>query len=157
MRVIVISLRNLIIGGAIFLLVLITGIVLLLSDPLDVSQSYQWDADSEAVPASAGAELYGSPKPTLTLDVDVNGNEAHVKMLTQNFRFVGSDSSESPQPAHGEGHAHLYLDGKFWQMLYGPEFKIKQLPEGEHEIRVELNYSNHLPYKVEAVKIIQVD
>ncbi|UFJ42721.1 hypothetical protein LOK74_09600 [Brevibacillus humidisoli] len=157
MRVIVISIRNVVIGAAVFLLVLIAGLVLLFSNSLDSSQSDLQGLGSEAVPASANNELYGSPKPELSLDVTLEGDEAYVKMLTENFRFVREDSTESADPVHGEGHAHLYLDGRFWQMLYEPEFKIKQLPKGEHEIRVELNYSNHLPYKVEAIKIINVE
>lgn len=152
MKVIVIRLRHLLIGATVLLLLLIVGVTLMFSSSQEPASSPQRGSGSEAVPASA--DLYGSPKPELTLDVTLEGDEAYVKMLTNNFRFVSDDGAE---PMHGEGHAHLYLDGRFWQMLYEPEFKIKKLPKGEHEIRVELNYSNHLPYKVEAIKLINVE
>ncbi|WP_126427201.1 hypothetical protein [Brevibacillus marinus] len=155
MRVIVIRLRHLLLGAIVVLLLLIAGVTLMFRNAQDVSSSALQDGGTEAVPAAANAELYSSPKPELTLDVTLEGDEAYVKMLTNNFQFV--QEGEGAEPVHGKGHAHLYLDGRFWQMLYEPEFKIKQLPKGEHEIRVELNYSNHLPYKVEAIKLIQVE
>jgi hypothetical protein len=151
MKVFIVSLRNLILGGIVFLIVLVAGIVLLVKDPLHVSDSYRTEEPS--VPASAlpAAPPAGAAKPTLNLDVKVEGSTADVKLLTQNFQFV-EDTGDPNQAVFGQGHAHLYLNGEPKGMIYHPEFLLKKLPKGEHELRVELNYSNHLPYKVEAVQ-----
>ncbi|MFM1655576.1 hypothetical protein ACI7RC_26285 [Brevibacillus sp. B_LB10_24] len=152
MKVFIIKLRSLIIGVSVFLFVLIAALVLLLRDPLDVSSSYSKEEDS--IPASANMmpEETG-PKPTITLDVNVAGTEAEVKMLTDHFAFTEDEGN----PVHGQGHAHVYLDGQLLKMLHSPDFKLKKLPKGEHVLRVELAYSNHLPYRVAAEKIINIE
>ncbi|CAJ1002779.1 MULTISPECIES: hypothetical protein [Bacillales] len=155
MKVFIISLRNLILGGIVFLIVLVAGIILLVKDPLHASDPYS--PGDQSVPASAltADPPAGAAKPSLNLDVKVEGDTAEVKLLTQNFQFV-EDSGDASQAVFGQGHAHLYLNGEPKGMIYQPEFLLKKLPKGEHELRVELNYSNHLPYKVEAVKRIVV-
>jgi hypothetical protein len=155
MKVVIVSMRNLILSGIVFFIVLVAGIVLLVQDPLDVSGSYKPDAPSVPTSGNGVSKPFGSEKPLLNMDVKVDGNTAEVKLNTQNFRFVKEDDP-AKAPVFGEGHAHLYIDGEAKGMVYGPEFLIKKLPQGEHEIRVELSYSNHLPYKVEAVETIQV-
>jgi hypothetical protein len=154
MKVFIVSMRNLILGGIVFLIVLVAGIVLLVKDPLNISESYRPGGESvpaSAMPASAPAD---AEKPSLYLDVTVDGSTADVSLLTQNFEFVDEMSGT---PVYGEGHAHLYLNGEEKGMIYQPEFLLKNLPKGEHELRVELNYSNHLPYQVEAVKRFVVE
>lgn len=152
MKVFIVSMRNLILGGIVFLIVLVAGIMLLVKDPLNVSDSYRPGQDS--VPASAVPvnKPVGSEKPTLNLDIAVDGTTAEVSLLTQNFEFVADHGDMNQAPVFGQGHAHLYLNGEALDMIYQPEFILKKLPKGEHELRVELNYSNHLPYKVEAVQ-----
>jgi hypothetical protein len=155
MKVMIISLRNLILGGLVFLIVLVAGVVLLVKDPLEVGSSYKPNEQSVQT-SSKGNQPFSSKKPSINLDVKVDGATAEVTLNTQNFRFVKESADPSATPVFGEGHAHLYLDGKSLGMVFSPEFLLKKLPKGEHELRVELNYSNHLPYKVEAVKMIQV-
>ena len=155
MKVFIISMRNLILGGIVFLIVLVAGIVLLVKDPLHVSDSYR--PGTESVPASAMVAPEDAAKPTLDLDVKVDGTTAEVSLLTQNFQFVDESESMNGTPVYGQGHAHLYLNGEAIDMVYQPEFLLKKLPKGEHELRVELNYNNHLPYKVEAVKYFTVE
>ncbi|QRG69970.1 hypothetical protein [Brevibacillus choshinensis] len=151
MKVFIVSMRNLILGGIVFLIVLVAGIVLLVKDPLHVSDSYR--PGEESVPASAPiTQPVGSEKPSLNMDIQVDGTTAEVSLLTKNFQFVGGNGDMSQQPIFGQGHAHLYIDGEAKGMIYQPEFLLKKLPKGEHELRVELNYSNHLPYKVEATQ-----
>jgi hypothetical protein len=152
MKVFIVSMRNLILGGIVFLIVLVAGIVLLVKDPLHVSDSYR--PDEPSVPASAQpvTKPAGTEKPALNLDIKVDGTTAEVSLLTQNFQFVSENGDVSATPVYGQGHAHLYLDGEAKGMIYQPEFLLKKLPKGEHELKVELNYSNHLPYKVEATQ-----
>lgn len=155
MKVMIISLRNLILGGLVFLVVLVAGVVLLVKDPLEVGSSYK-PGDQSVQTSSRGSQPFSSEKPSVNLDVKVDGSTAEVRLHTQNFRFVKENADPSSAPVFGEGHAHLYLDGQSLGMVYSPEFLLKKLPKGEHELRVELTYTNHLPYKVEAVKVIQV-
>ncbi|MEK3743506.1 hypothetical protein NST23_12540 [Brevibacillus sp. FSL K6-0770] len=158
MKVFIISMRNLILGGIVFVVVLVAGIVLLVKDPLHVSDSYR--PGDTSVPTTTAKTPVSQPtdaaKPSLNMDISVDGTTAEVSLLTQNFEFVQESSELGQTPVFGKGHAHLYLDGESKGMIYHPEFMLKKLPKGEHEIRVELNYSNHLPYKVEATQKIVV-
>lgn len=157
MRVIVIHLRSLLIGASVFLVAVMAALFLLVSNPLDLSETYF--SDQTSVPTMSPSEDIGmtaSVKPSLALDVKVEGNKAEVSMLTENFQFTEESAGGDESAAHGEGHAHVYLDGKLMQMLYGPEFVIKNIPPGEHELRVVLAYNNHLPYQVEAKQRIEV-
>ncbi|NGQ97318.1 hypothetical protein G3578_19455 [Brevibacillus sp. SYP-B805] len=156
MRVFIISFRQLIVGIIVVLVLVIAGIVLLVSDPLDVTDSYRPETDSIATTAPVQTDLENGVKPELALDVTVDGSTADVKMITQHFQFVPYNDDLADHLKHGTGHAHVYLDGQLKGKVYEPEFLLKKLPKGEHELRVELAYSNHLPYKVEAVKKIQV-
>ncbi|RNB58714.1 hypothetical protein AAFJ72_10395 [Brevibacillus gelatini] len=159
MKVFIISMRNLILGGIVFLVVLVAGIVLLVKDPLHVSDSYHPGEASVTASTNSSAppsQPAGTAKPSLNMDITVNGSTAEVSLLTQNFEFVQENGELGQTPVYGKGHAHLYLNGESKGMIYHPEFILKKLPKGEHEIRVELNYSNHLPYKVEATKKIVV-
>ncbi|MFY0545520.1 hypothetical protein [Brevibacillus sp. H7] len=155
MRVMIISLRNVILGGLVFLIVLVAGVVLLVKDPLDVGSSYKPNEQS-VLTSSEANKPFSSEKPSINLDVKVDGSTAEVNLNPQHFRFVKESADPKATPVFGEGHAHLYLDGKSLGMVYSPEFLLKKLPKGEHELRVELTYSNHLPYKVEAVRVIEV-
>ncbi|KQL49354.1 hypothetical protein [Brevibacillus choshinensis] len=152
MKVFIVSMRNLILGGIVFLIVLVAGIVLLVKDPLHVSDSYRPGEESVTASTTPMTQPVGSEKPSLNLDIQVDGSTAEVSLLTQNFQFVQENGDMSQQAIFGQGHAHLYLDGEAKGMIYHPEFLLKKLPKGEHELRVELNYSNHLPYKVESIQ-----
>ena len=158
MKVYIFQLRKLIWGSTAFLGLFVISFFLLTNDPLEVAIPFK----QETIPTSStleNNELFDSPKPALTLDITVEGDKAHVKMLTQNFTFMNSQSSIDTEnsPQHGTGYAHLYLDGTLIGKLYEPEFRLSKLPKGEHELKVELMYSNDLPYKVDFSKFIQVD
>jgi len=154
MKVFIVSMRNLILGGIVFLIVLVAGIVLLVKDPLHVSDTYRPGDESITASTIPLTQPAGSEKPSLNMDIEVDGTTAEVSLLTQNFQFVQDGMSQ--QLVFGQGHAHLYIDGEAKGMIYQPEFLLKKLPKGEHELRVELNYSNHLPYKVEATQTFVV-
>jgi len=153
MKVFIISMRNLILGGIVFVVVLVAGIVLLVKDPLHVSDSYRpGEASVPTTATTLDSQPTSTEKPLLNMDIKVDGTTAEVSLLTQNFQFVQDNGELNQKPVFGQGHAHLYIDGEAKGMIYHPEFLLKKLPKGEHEIRVELNYSNHLPYKVEATQ-----
>lgn len=156
MRVMIISMRSLVIGAIIFFFVLIAGIVLLVEDPLGVSSSYGPSSQTVFAPTAPDSQPFASKKPSLALDVNLDGTTADVMMMTQNFEFVKSDEKAAEKPTHGQGHAHIYLDGQLIAKVYDPQFMLKKLPKGEHELRVELAYNNHMEYKVEQTRILDV-
>ena len=114
------------------------------------------DTESVFTTAPASGDGLITEKPELSLDVTVEGTTANVKMLTKNFEFLPISTETGEQLIHGQGHAHVYLNGQLKGKVDEAEFLLKQLPKGEHELRVELAYNNHLPYKVEQVRMIQV-
>ena len=127
-------------------------------DPLHVSDSYRPGEASVPVTAtSSDIQPISTEKPLLNMDIKVDGTTAEVTLLTQNFQFVQDNGDMNQKPVFGQGHAHLYIDGEAKGMIYHPDFLLKKLPKGEHEIRVELNYSNHLPYKVESTQKFVVE
>lgn len=153
MKVFVISLRNLIIGAVCGLVVIIGALVLMVKDPVHVSSSFI--PETKSVPTAA-PNPFDSPKPSLSLDVQQDGTTAHVKLITQNFQFEEQGSNNTTSVTHGLGHAHLYIDGTLIKQVYSPEFILKKLPEGEHELKVELVYPNHLSYQVSQTKVFTV-
>ncbi|MGD8189270.1 hypothetical protein ACQCN2_04635 [Brevibacillus ginsengisoli] len=154
MKVFVISLRNLIIGAVVGLFIIIGAIILVVKDPINVSSSFK--PESSSIP-TASPNPFESPKPSLSLDVQQDGSTAHVKLITQNFKFEQQGSSDSTNVTHGMGHAHLYIDGTLIKQVYSPEFILKKLPEGEHELKVELVYPNHMSYQVSQTRILSVN
>lgn len=151
MRVFIINARQLMIGAAVLFAVLLAGLVLMLKEPLESSNS----SPSEPTSAASGVDPYDQAMsldlPTLAMNVTMQGSDkADVKLITENFEFVGDGKEELDSVIHGKGHAHIYLDGKLIAQVFDPEFILSKLPKGEHELRVELAYGNHTPYHVEA-------
>ncbi|MGE5704772.1 MAG: hypothetical protein ACM32O_19755 [Clostridia bacterium] len=154
MRVFIINARRLMIGAAVLIVVLVAGMILMLSQSQDVSShSFQNDIGSLQTVGDASNDSLNLQLPTLAMDVTLlDNNKANVKLLTQNFQFVTDGKSEMVTAEHGKGHAHIYLDGKLIAKVFDSEFVLTKLPKGEHELRVELAYGNHTPYKVDAAQ-----
>ncbi len=158
MRVVIIHFRRLMIGAALVFAVVVAGIMLLVKDFSGSSEAGSNRLKQDSLPVSAlmSNDTGISEKPAINLDITMDGTSADVKILTKNFEFVKDGASDLATAVHGKGHAHLYLDGKMIGKVYDDEFILKKLPKGEHELRVELAYSNHTPYQVDAVKILEV-
>ena len=83
-----------------------------------------------------------NPAPSVTLEVYSDpkaGWNLHIQ--TQNFEF--SPEHASLDHVVGEGHAHIFIDGKKINRVYGNWYHIPSLPTGEHEVRVTLNANSH--------------
>jgi hypothetical protein len=65
---------------------------------------------------------------------------------TANFSFVPDDAASVP--AGHVGHAHLFINGTEYGMLYEPVSHIDELPFGEHDFRVVLNNQEHAEYAI---------
>jgi len=70
----------------------------------------------------------------------------NVVLDTANFSFVLDDATDVP--AGHVGHAHLFINGTEFGMLYEPVSHIDDLPFGEHDFRVVLNDQQHAEYAI---------
>jgi hypothetical protein len=86
-------------------------------------------------------EGYQVPSVNLSVTQDMSGTWL-LSVDTTYFRFapekVGSDD-----PSFNEGHAHIYVNGKKVNRLYGHFYNLDTLKKGENEIMVTLNSNNH--------------
>ncbi|EDX87790.1 hypothetical protein S7335_5500 [Synechococcus sp. PCC 7335] len=83
-----------------------------------------------------------TPVPALTIQVKedpVRGWNLYVG--TTNFDFAPEKVNDESSPT--EGHAHLYINNKSIQRIYGPWTHLPELPSGTNEIRVTLNANGH--------------
>ena len=88
------------------------------------------------------------PIPTVSFEVIKDPKSGwNLFLNVENFKF--NARAASTEHVDGEGHAHLYINDKKITRLYGPDFFIENLDEGENNIRVELSSTNHGPLTVE--------
>ena len=107
--------------------------------------------DSEHTGVNTNHDIYhsralevpaGTPVPGLTIDVEedaVRGWNLYVG--TANFTFEPEKVNGESLPT--EGHAHLYINDKSMQRIYGTWTHLPELPVGTNEIRVTLNANGH--------------
>jgi hypothetical protein len=153
MKVFIINLRSLIMGAVVFLLILVGGLLLVFGDPFNMANIYSFDETSIPASLMTNEDPFHSVKPSVSVDVQVEGNKATVKLTTENFQIV----KDGEEAEHGKGHIHLYLDGKpLGNPVYSDTFQLSPLPQGKHELRVNLHYSNHMPYNIGTSTIFEV-
>lgn len=88
----------------------------------------------------------GAAAPTVDFTVHEDPKSGYnIEITTTNFRFAPQNASTAH--VFGEGHAHIYVDGKKINRVYGNWYYLADIGgEGEHEIRVELSANNHSTY-----------
>src|SRR5690606_23049065 len=80
------------------------------------------------------------PEVELTLSRDaVSGWNLHAGLE----RFSLAPERLSGEHVLGEGHMHLFLNGVKYTEVYTPWFHLPELPNGEHEVRLELVANSH--------------
>jgi hypothetical protein len=98
-----------------------------------------------------------------SVQIFVTQDQSHSWLLevqTKNFKFTPKKVS-SNLLSYNEGHAHLYINGKKINRLYGKYYNIGTLKQGKNKIKVTLNSNNHgfLLYKgkpIENSTIVEV-
>lgn len=65
-----------------------------------------------------------------------------LEIQTENFTFEPKKAG-TEEITYNEGHAHIYLNGKKVNRLYGQFYHLDILPAGTNEIKVTLNGNNH--------------
>ncbi len=116
--------------------------------------------DTITVPEIEGGHSHGDGEtfeatgdaPTLAVEVFEDPKSGwNLQLLTTDFTFA--PEAASTEAVEGEGHAHLYIDGVKQGRIYGEWWHLGDLPEGDHEITVELSANDHRPYGVDGEPI----
>ena len=86
---------------------------------------------------------------SLMTDVDDHGGvDVHIMADGWTWSTGGADYVQ------GEGHAHIYVDGELFKMVYEPDNHLEGIAPGERQIRVALSANNHasLTYNGEPIE-----
>ena len=86
----------------------------------------------------------------ITAEADADGG-VDVRIATEGFRFAPEAVDQAHTP--GAGHAHIYVDGVKLGRVFDSEYRIDQLPPGEHDIRVTLNTNDHSDLVFDGAKV----
>jgi len=100
-----------------------------------------FEVDAEGAPAITGISVIKDPKAGWNLSFETSG-------------FIFTPENASTDHVANEGHAHVYVDGEKITRLYGSDFYLGELGEGEHDISVTLNTNDHKDYAVDG-KVIE--
>jgi hypothetical protein len=74
-----------------------------------------------------------------------------VHIVAQNWTWAPENVNGPHVP--GEGHAHIYVDGEKVNRVYGPNYYLRGLEEGERHISVTLNANSHNELLVAGEKV----
>lgn len=85
--------------------------------------------------------------PTLSVQHSLQQDDLHLQLAVTNFSF--SLEHMGKENKQGEGHVHLYLDGKKVAKIFEPQFVLKDIAAGKHDVMVELAHNNHESYGVQ--------
>jgi hypothetical protein len=84
--------------------------------------------------------------PSLDVTHTLKENDLYLTLKVEGFYFSLDNMGKDKRP--GEGHVHLYLDGKKVAKIFEPQYVLKDIPSGHHEVVVELAHNNHESYGV---------
>jgi hypothetical protein len=91
--------------------------------------------------------------PTLEVSHTLKQDDLQLKLNVTGFTF--SLENMGKENRYGEGHVHLYLDGKKVAKIFEPQYVLKDIPPGRHEVVLELAHNNHESYGVQ--QKLQID
>jgi hypothetical protein len=97
-------------------------------------------------------EGYQIPSIDVSVTQDPSGTWL-LKVKAEHFMFAPENVGVKT-PSYNEGHAHLYINGKKINRLYGEYYNLGDLKKGKSEIKVTLNSNNHgeLVYKGQLIQ-----
>ncbi|WP_083270898.1 hypothetical protein [Bacillus marinisedimentorum] len=91
------------------------------------------------------------PSVSISVSQDPSGSWL-LKTETKHFAFQ-PEKAGTDEASFQEGHAHIYVDGKKINRLYGNYYNLGELQSGRHEITVSLNSNNHALFTYEGKEI----
>ncbi|MEO1394776.1 MAG: hypothetical protein AAFV90_17865 [Cyanobacteria bacterium J06634_5] len=84
----------------------------------------------------------GTPVPAMTVRLEADAVRGwNLYVGTANFTWTPSDVNGESSAT--EGHAHLYINDKSIQRIYGTWTHLPDLPKGQNDVRVTLNANGH--------------
>ncbi len=95
---------------------------------MSADPSHDMDAVESGVPIDV----------SLMTEVEEDGG-VNVHIMTDGWTWSTGGASH----VDGEGHAHIYVDGELFRMVYEPVNHLSGLAPGERQIRVALSANNH--------------
>ncbi|WP_449537528.1 hypothetical protein [Ferdinandcohnia sp. Marseille-Q9671] len=91
--------------------------------------------------------------PTITGSVTQDLTGAWLlEIKTENFTFEPKLAG-STEISYNEGHAHIYVNEKKLNRLYGEYYNLDMLSSGTHQIKVTLNGNNHGVFMYEGKEV----
>ncbi len=106
-------------------------------------------------PGHTAIELDSPPFPSAALAATPDPRSGWNLQITLQDFTVAPEHASTAHVA-GEGHLHLRIGGVKVTRVYGEWFHLPPLPEGEHEIAVELSANDHSPFLVEGAIVAGV-
>jgi hypothetical protein len=123
---------------------------------------------SEGQPHHSGGHSHGQieiapgePVPQVNLIIHPDPKMGwNLEMQVENFQFTPHHLYQENKP--GEGHVHLFINGEKVTRIYGSWYYLKELPPGNHEIKVVLSSNNHEDFifqgqMIQDTEMIRVD
>lgn len=89
----------------------------------------------------------GMAVPAVAIRVEADPKSGH-NLFVDIENFDIAPENTSTDPVDGQGHLHLYVNGERKMRFYNTELHLNGLPEGDHEITVEVSANNHSAYAV---------
>ncbi|MEM8925614.1 MAG: hypothetical protein AAGD35_19080 [Actinomycetota bacterium] len=94
----------------------------------------------------------GMTVPTISISTQPD-SEKGVNLFVDVADFEISPENASTDPVDGQGHLHLYVNGERSGRFYNTAVHLGDLPEGDHEIMVEISANDHSAYAVDGEPI----
>lgn len=86
---------------------------------------------------------YSDAIPSITGSVSQDASGTWLlEIQTTHFTFTPKKIGSQEESFH-EGHAHLYINGKKINRIYGEYYNLDTLTPGTYDIKVTLNGNNH--------------
>ncbi|WP_051556582.1 hypothetical protein [Alkalihalobacterium bogoriense] len=139
------------------------GVIFLFSSPLifacgeEVPKNEQTAHHYRVIPfQSNGVVTVTTSNESRKMEIghEVKENDLYIECFIHDFHF----SKENTGAAHvdGEGHIKLYINGAFVDSIYKAGFIIKDLPKGEHTIKIEVVQNDGRPYELEEEFTVEI-
>lgn len=92
---------------------------------------------------------------TMKIQHKIVGNALHLHVEVSQFEL--SFESMEKDNKMGQGHIHLYVDGEKVTKIFEPDYVLKGIAPGEHQIKIELAHNDHQSYGVEETFTITIE
>ncbi len=123
------------------------------ADDMEMSDDSEMSDDMDEHDHGSVLEVpEGMAVPAIEISAEADTVSGH-NLMIELTDFSISPENASTDPVDGEGHLHLYINGERQMRFYNTALHLSGLPEGEHEVEVEISANNHSAYGVDGEPI----